>query len=153
MYNIIEKLTNGMHYMMVNPSIAKKFAAEKRVVCTIDKFSFHCALMPKKEGGYFIYIGAALMKKLKLKKGMTVKPSFKKDVSVYKFEMPEEFEEVFQSDPEAFAVFKNLTEGNQRSLIYLASLPKSSDKKIERALLIAKKIKHGITAARLILKK
>lgn len=142
-----------MHYIMINPSVAKKFAAEKRVVCTIEAFSFHCALMPKKEGGHFIYLGTALMKKLKLKKGMKIKPSFKKDDSVYKFEMPEEFEEVLQSDPEAFTVFKSLTEGNQRSLIYLANLPKSIDKKIERALLIAEKIKHGIIAARLILKK
>jgi hypothetical protein len=153
MYNTINKLTNGMHYMMVNPSVIKKFAGQKRVTCTINEVSFHCALMPKKEGGHFIYLGAPLMKKLKLKKGMTVKPSFKKDDSTYKFEMPEEFEEVLQSEPDAFTVFKSLTEGNQRSLIYLASMPKSVDKKIERALLISKKLKHGITAARLMLKK
>jgi hypothetical protein len=153
MYNTINKLPNGMHYMMINPAIVKKFAKEKRVICTIEASSFHCALIPKKEGGHFIYLGAPLMKKLKLKKGMTVKPIFKKDDSVYKFEMPEEFEEVLQSDPDAFAIFKSLTEGNQRSLIYLAGMPKSVDKKIERGLLISKKLKHGITSARLMLKK
>jgi uncharacterized protein YdeI (YjbR/CyaY-like superfamily) len=56
------------------------------------------------------------------------------------------------TDDEANKIFHALTAGNQRGLIYLLSLVKSSDKKIERALKIAERIKQGITSPRLILK-
>jgi uncharacterized protein YdeI (YjbR/CyaY-like superfamily) len=67
--------------------------------------------------------------------------------------MPEELKVVLEMDVEADKLFHKLTEGNQRGLMYLVTLVKSSDKRIERALLIAEKIKVGITAPRLILKK
>jgi uncharacterized protein YdeI (YjbR/CyaY-like superfamily) len=66
--------------------------------------------------------------------------------------MPEELKEVLDTDDEANKIFHTLTAGNQRGLIYLLSLVKSSDKKIERALKIAERIKLGITSPRLILK-
>lgn len=46
-----------------------------------------------------------------------------------------------------------LVDGNKRSLMYLVSQPKTSDKRIERALFIAERIKSGITSPRLVLKK
>jgi uncharacterized protein YdeI (YjbR/CyaY-like superfamily) len=60
--------------------------------------------------------------------------------------------EVLASDPEADRVFHSLTEGNQRGLMYLVTQVKSSDKRIDRALKIADKIKQGITSPRVILK-
>jgi hypothetical protein len=67
-------------------------------------------------------------------------------------EMPKELKEVLNTDMEADKVFHSLTAGNQRSLIYLISQVKSSDKRIERALKMAEQIKNGITSARAILK-
>jgi uncharacterized protein YdeI (YjbR/CyaY-like superfamily) len=67
--------------------------------------------------------------------------------------MPEELSEVLCQDPDADAVFQNLTDGNKRGIIYLVTLLKTSDKRIERALIIAEKLKLGVTSPRLILKK
>ena len=108
--------------------------------------------MPKKEGGYFINIGATICKKLKLKPGSKVNATFKVDETTYQFNMPNEFSEVLNTDEEAHEIFNNLTEGNQRGLIYLVTQVKNTDKKIERALKIAAQIKHGITSPRQILK-
>ena len=41
---------------------------------------------------------------------------------------PEELKEVLDTDPEADSIFNGLTEGNHRSLIYLVTQVKSSDK-------------------------
>ncbi|MGB8192478.1 MAG: YdeI/OmpD-associated family protein [Chitinophagaceae bacterium] len=151
----IEKLSNGMHFLMVPDSIANSFtkAGHKRVICTINDCSFHVALMPRKEGGYIIVLGQAKMKQLQLKADALVKAVFEPDESDYQFEMPEELSEVLKSDPVAHDVFHSLTKGNQRSLIYLVVQVKSADKRIERSLTIAEKIKHGVTNAMRVLKK
>jgi Bacteriocin-protection, YdeI or OmpD-Associated/Domain of unknown function (DUF1905) len=153
---VLQKFTGSMHYIMPD---AKTVAAltknnNKRVICTLNHtLQLHCALMPKKEGGHFIAIGAAVCKKLKIKAGATVSASFTIDTTAYQFEMPEELQEVLDTDPVAQKIFAALTPGNQRGLIYLVTMVKSVDKRIERALLIAKKIKAGIISPRLILKK
>ena len=144
-----------MHYIMLDEKLVTKLTKDnnKRVVCTINKTEkLHAAIMHKKEGGHFIVIGAAVCKKLKLKTGAELHASFVIDKTEYQFEMPEELKEVLDTDDEANKIFHALTTGNQRGLIYLLSLVKASDKKIERALKIAERIKLGITSPRLILK-
>jgi Bacteriocin-protection, YdeI or OmpD-Associated/Domain of unknown function (DUF1905) len=151
----LEKFNNGMHYVMINdemltPIFSKKI---KRVICKINNsLDFHCAIMPKKEGGFYINIGSSICKKLNLKLGDEVTLSFKEDTTEYQFEMPEELMEVFYQDPDAFAIFEALTDGNKRSLIYLVTMVKSSEKRIERALKIVEKLKLGITKPQLIMK-
>lgn len=108
--------------------------------------------MPKKGDGYFVNIGQAICKKLKIKEGSTVTAALSVDSSEYQFEMPEELEEVLNTDEEANQIFNSLTAGNQRGLIYLVMQVKSPDKKIERALKIAARLKSGITSPRVILK-
>jgi Bacteriocin-protection, YdeI or OmpD-Associated/Domain of unknown function (DUF1905) len=149
------KFESGMHYVMVENHIVDAFAIKgsKRAICNIKNTEFHCAFMPKKEGGFFINLGSKLCKELDLKVGSQVELVFKEDKTEFQFEMPEEFDEVLAQDPDADAVFQNLTDGNKRGLIYLVTLVKSSDKRIERALNIAEKLKLGITSPRLIMKK
>jgi Bacteriocin-protection, YdeI or OmpD-Associated/Domain of unknown function (DUF1905) len=151
----LQKFSSGMHYIMLDEKTISKITKNnnKRAICTINETeSFHCAIMPKKEGGYFINIGSAICKRLKIKVGNEIKAHFEIDKTEYQFEMPEELAEVLNTDEEASTIFNALTVGNQRGLIYLLSLVKSSDKKIERALKIAEQIKIGITSPRLILK-
>ena len=118
----------------------------------MTKLNFIVRLCQKKEGGYFVNIGATVCKKLKIKEGSTVTATFKADKTEYQFEMPEELNEVLNLDADANNIFHSLTEGNQRGLIYLVTQLKSSDKKIERALKIADRLKNGITSPRTILK-
>jgi hypothetical protein len=151
----LEKFDSGMHFFMLdNETVAKLTKnGNKRAICTLNETeNFHCAIMPKKEGGHFINIGLTICKKLKIKEGSTVTASFKIDKTYYQFEMPEELQEVLNSDLEAKKIFHSLTEGNQRGLIYIVGQVKSTDRKIERALKIAEQIKNGITSPRLILK-
>jgi len=151
----LEKFSSGMHYIMVDKKIVDQFKniGNNRALCKLnDQLEFHCAFMPKKEGGHFVNIGATICKKLKIKEGSIVSATFKVDNAEYQFEMPEEFHEVLNSDADASEIFHKLTEGNQRGLIYLVAQVKSSEKRIERALKIAERLKNGIHSPRTILK-
>jgi Domain of unknown function (DUF1905)/Bacteriocin-protection, YdeI or OmpD-Associated len=151
----LKKLPNSSHYIMLDATTVAKLTkgGNKRVICTINKTEkLHSAIMPKKEGGHFVMIGSSICKKLKLKVGSEIQVSFEIDKTEYQFEMPEELKEVLDTDEEANKIFHALTSGNQRGLIYLLSLVKSSDKKIERALKIAESIKMEITSQGLVLK-
>ncbi len=152
--NKIEKFSNGMHFVMVDAKIVDSFLSKgsKRALCLIKNTTFHCAFMPKKEGGYFINLGSTICKQLNLKEGDEIALTFTEDNSELQFEMPEEFLEVLYQDPDADAVFQTLTDGNKRGLIYVITLVKSSEKRIERALKVAEKLKLGITSPRLVLK-
>ncbi len=151
----LEKFDSGMHYFVLDAVAVEQFAADgnKRVICTLNhSITFHCALMPKKEGGCFINVGSRICKQLGIAEGSFVMASFRPDDSPYQFDMPEELSEVLATDPDASNAFHSLTEGNQRGLIYLVTQVKSTDKRIERALRIADQIRRGITSPKLILK-
>jgi Domain of unknown function (DUF1905)/Bacteriocin-protection, YdeI or OmpD-Associated len=151
----LKKFDSGMHFIMLDNKTVKALTKgnNKRVICRLnDTVEFHCAIMPKKEGGHFINIGLTICKKLKIKEGLKVLATFTVDKTEYQFAMPEELKEVFTTDPEADEIFHLLTVGNQRGLIYLVGQTKSRDKKIEKALKIAERIKNGITSPRKILK-
>lgn len=152
---ILEKFAGGMHYIRIEEELALSLIKNKnnRVLCRVnDQVEFHCALMHKKEGGYFINIGSGICKKLNIRKGSKLTAAFSSDNSKYQFEMPEELQEVLDTDPEADSVFHSLTEGNQRGLIYLVVQVKSTEKRIDRSLRIAEKLKNGITSPKFILK-
>lgn len=152
---ILKKFDSGMHYILLDEKTVEGLTQNdnKRAICKVNnEIAFHCAIMPKKEGGHFINIGSTICKKLKIQEGSIITASFTIDKTVYQFEMAEELQEVLNSDVEASQIFHDLTPGNQRGLIYLVSQVKSSDKKIERAIKIAAKIKMGITSPKLILK-
>jgi hypothetical protein len=151
----LEKFSSGMHYVMVNDEMLTPFLSKKikRVMCKInDSLDFHCAFMPKKEGGFYINIGSKICNALSLKLGDDVTLIFTEDKTEYQFDMPEELTEVFYQDPDAFTIFEGLTDGNKRGLIYLVTMVKSSEKRIERALKIVEKLKIGITKPQLIMK-
>ncbi len=140
-----------MHYIVIDEKSAAKILMNdnKRAICKLnEEIEFHCALMKKKEGGYFINIGSTICKKLKIKKGSIVTATFKIDKSKYQFEMPEELEEVLKTDKNANSTFENITDGNKRGIIYLVSKVKSVEKRIEKSLRIAEYLKVGITSPR-----
>jgi Bacteriocin-protection, YdeI or OmpD-Associated/Domain of unknown function (DUF1905) len=152
----IQKMTGGyMHCIALDEKIAKRLTAgnNKRVVCIINKtITLHAAIMRTKEGMHYIMIASKYLKQLKIKTGSTVDAVIKKDESELQFHIPEEFTEVFATDPEAEEIFNQLTDGNKRGLIALVNMVKSGDKKIERALKIAERLKQGITAPQKMMK-
>lgn len=152
----LQKFDTGMHYIILTEEIVKPLTKgnNKRVICRLNnEIDIHCAIMSSKEVGHYINIGKAVCKKLRIQQGSKLKAQFSVDTTAYQFEMPEELKEVLDTDEQANNVFHSLTKGNQRGLIYLVLQVKSSDKRIERALKIAEKIKMGLTSPSEILKK
>jgi hypothetical protein len=152
----IHKMGSGyMHYIELDAATVKKLASSgnKRVVCELNKtITLHAAIMKTKEGMHYIMIAAKHLKQLRLKAGSTVTATLRKDTSELQFSIPEEFAEVFDTDPEAKQAFDALTDGRKRGLIAWAGMVKSSEKKIERALKIADRLKQGITDLRQLIK-
>lgn len=133
------------HHILVPDIIAKLFITEegdRRVVCTLnDVIEFQCALMPKGDGGFFININKKIRDSLKLKEGMQVQATLRKDESKYGLPMPEEMAELLAMDEEGNRLFHALTPGKQRTLLYIAGNAKSSDKRITRAIAIVEHLK------------
>jgi Bacteriocin-protection, YdeI or OmpD-Associated/Domain of unknown function (DUF1905) len=151
---ILEKFTNSTYFVSVPTNVVTTFLEKgtRRAICIINgQVEWHCAFMPKKEGGYFVTIGSKICKQLNLKLGDDISLNFKEDTTDYQFDMPEEFSEVLYQDADAFSIFEDLTDGNKRGLIYLVTAVKSSDKRIKRALKIVEKLKLGITSPRKVL--
>ena len=150
----IDKGNGGYNLVWVDPEIVDQFKGEKRLLCRLNgEVLLHCALQYKKDRGHFIYMGKKVMKQLGVEQITKVTVEFSKDESEYQFEFPEELKEVLATDEEANEIFNSLTPGNQRSLIHLVRAVKSVDKRIERALRIAERLKQGITQARFVMKK
>jgi hypothetical protein len=130
----------GAH-LVVPPHIVQAvmdIAPDKRIVCRVnDALEWQCALLSNGNGAFVISINKKNRDKLKLKPGMPIQVALRKDDSEYGLPMPEEFEAILESDPEAKAHFDALTPGKKRSLLYIANNAKSSDRRIERGLVIA----------------
>jgi hypothetical protein len=146
----IQKFGAGyMHYIELNSEDVQRLTAggNKRVVCRLNnQLDIHAAIMKTKEGMYYVMIGSTYLKQLNLMINSKVTVAIEIDKSELQFSMPEEFAEVIATDNRAKEVFDRLTAGNKRGLIALVNMVKSSDKKIERSLLIAEKLKAGITS-------
>lgn len=156
MISRVRQFTSGMHYIgLPSPSVEKYIKKDvKRIICTINGNHFiHSAIQKSKDGEYYVIIGAKTLSKFGLKNGDEVDIKLAEDKSTFQFEMPEELEEVLRTDSEAFEKFNGLTDGNKRGLISLVLQVKSVDKRIERSLKIADKLKCGIKSPQLIMKK
>lgn len=144
---ILDKFDSNLwgHHILVPDIIANQFITEgnnRRVVCTLNNaLEFQCALMPMGEGGFFININKKIRDSLKLKVGMQVQATLRKDESQYGLPMPEELEELLKMDEEGNSFFHALTPGKQRTLLYIAGNAKSSDKRISRAIAIVEHLK------------
>lgn len=140
-----------MCYLPLEEKLAESFLnkGEKRLKVTLNnEHEIHVAIMRNKEVGYYLTMGKSVLNKTKLKEGDQITAQFEVDKSEKQFEFPDTIKEVLKTDPEAEAIFNQLTPGNQRSLIYLITRVKSTDKQIEKALKMAEYLKQGVSSAR-----
>jgi hypothetical protein len=144
------------HHVVLDQAMIDKIMVNgnKRAIAKVEgsNKTFHCGILKKKELGYYVYINTDVVNELKLTIGSKLRLHLEIDTSENQFATSPELNEVLDQDPEAKAIFNKLTAGKQRSLIYLVLSVKSIDKRIERALKIAQKIKIGITSAMEIMK-
>ncbi|WP_299522953.1 YdeI/OmpD-associated family protein [Winogradskyella sp.] len=126
-----------------------------KVIATFENQSieFYAALKYEKSGLYRIYFSKAKQKVL----GVFMNDYFElqvfEDNSKYGVDISEELEAVLLSDYEAYTIFENLTPGKQRSIIYAISRYKSSQMRVDKALILTENLKRGITDQKLWLKK
>ena len=128
--------------------VPKKYAElfidkkDKRVLCTINgDFTFHAGLMPQGNGDSFINTNSEIRKKLKLEVDDTVEVTLEKDTSEYGMPLPNELKTAWEMDEHAHHLFHQLTMGKQRNLIHLVGKLKSSEKRIEKSLVILEYLK------------
>lgn len=98
--------------------------------------------MPHGENGYFININKEVRTELKLEIGSVVDVSLKPDKSKYGTYLPPEFEELLEQDKLGAEYFELLTPGKKRSLLHIVSKFKSSDKRIEKGIIILNYLCH-----------
>lgn len=141
------KFTNNplwTYHVQVPLAVVEFFKNEnqKRFLVTLNNIeTFHAAILSDGDNYYYIYMNAERRKKLKLKVGSIVKVRLEKDNSKYGMEMPEELSELFVLDADADTYFHALTPGKQRALIYIVDKVKSSQKRIEKAIVITEHLK------------
>ena len=63
------------------------------------------------------------------------------DTSKYGMKMPEELDALLEQDEEGAQLFEDLTPGQKRYIIHYVSQVKSSQKKIDRAILLINNLK------------
>lgn len=133
------------HHLIVPEEVVEFFSKKKvkRFTCTLkNEHSFPCAFIPKGNGIYFIHINAEVRKICRLRIGSKVLVKLELDESKYGMPMPEEMSELLKIDDEANEYFHALTKGKQRSLLYITSKPKSSQLRINKAIVITEHLKR-----------
>ena len=115
---------------------AFKEAKIKRVKVTYKEIVERpAAFMGKGDGTYYLMINKAEAKKLKLSVGDEFQVLIEKDQSKYGMPMPEEMEELLKQDKMANKHFHTLTPGLQRGILYVIGKPKSSQIRLEKAII------------------
>lgn len=142
---VLEHLV-GMHYLHIPARIIKAMGGtfSKRLICTVNgELSFQGGFMALGNGDAYISINKSRMKKLGIQKGDEVLLQLKADSSEYGMEMPEELSELLKQDTEGNRRFHALTPGKQRYIIQYVNTVKSSDLRINRAVLLISNLKKS----------
>lgn len=118
-------------------------SGKRRVVCALDGQDPHqCALTPIGQGLYVIKVNAKRKKQLGLTPGDKIQVDLYPDDSEYGLPMPEELAAVMQEDPEGHTAMHSLTMGKLRTLLYIVSQGITSDRRLQRAVLIVEHVKQ-----------
>ncbi|TBN04810.1 hypothetical protein EYD45_05995 [Hyunsoonleella flava] len=138
------------YHIYIPEHIYKSFAKAKlsrvKVMASFQSktIEFYAAVKKDKNtDDYRIMFGKRLQKELGVLQNDYFEMQLFKDESKYGVDIPEELEEVFKSDSEAFTVFETLTAGKKRSIIYAISRFKNSQTRIDKALIVCENLKRG----------
>ncbi len=153
-----EVTVEGTHAVYLSEEVIAPFLKGKNTRVKVKAFfesneiEFHAALR-KRLGRYVITFGKQKQKELGVFPSDYFQMELFEDTSKYGVIMPKEMEAVFESDPEASGIFSNFSDGKKRSLIYYIKRFKTSQTRIDKALLISENIKLGIMDQRELVKK
>ncbi|MEQ8524403.1 YdeI/OmpD-associated family protein [Gracilimonas sp.] len=103
--------------------------------------AFHGGMVALGGGDAYITVNKKRMKKYGMNKGDEVEVTLELDHSKYGMEMPEELEALLEQDHEGERRFEMLAPSKQRYIIHYVSQVKSSQKKIDRAIMLINNLK------------
>lgn len=113
-----------------------------RLLCSVNGFPvFHCGLVAFGNGRGYITINKKRLKEYGIGIGDEVWLELEHDHSKYGVEMPEELDALLEQDREGASLFESLTDGQKRYLINYVALVKSSQLKIDRAIMLINNLK------------
>lgn len=133
------------HYIEVPAEIVQQFGGKfkVRLLCTInDKLTFQGGLVALGGGTGYISINNKRLKQLGVQSGDEVQVKLEPDESEFGMEIPEELTEIFNQDDEGKRRFDMLPPGKQRYILYFVAGVKSSQLRIDRALLLINNLKQ-----------
>lgn len=143
--NLIDNYHIYMSNEIFTPFANKKMNRVKvEITSNFKKIEFYAAVKrDKKSGDFKMMFSKAKQKELDLSLGDAFEIQLFEDTSKYGVNMPEELQEIFLTDCEAYSIFENFTKGKQRSIIYGVLRYKSSQQKIDKSLIMCENLKRG----------
>ncbi|MAO66589.1 MAG: hypothetical protein CL666_16480 [Balneola sp.] len=132
-----------LHHVTVPAEIVEKVGGiGTRLMCSINgEKAFHGGMVALGGGAAYITVNKKRMKEYAVEKGDEVEVILTEDTSKYGMEMPEELEALLEQDAEGVRRFKNITPRQQRYIIHYVSQVKSSQKRIDRAIMLINNLK------------
>ena len=142
--NLIDTYNIFIPNEVFTPFADKKMSRVKvEVTSEIKKIEFYAAVkIDKKSGDFKMMFSKQKQKELNLSLGDEFEIQLFEDTSKYGVDVPEELEEIFLTDYEAYKIFESLTKGKQRSIIYGVLRYKTSQQKIDKALIMCENLKR-----------
>ena len=143
---IVAKFDDSLwgYHLKVPDDIYQSFAEQKikRVLMQINNSEkLHAGFMPEGNAKYFLMLSKDLMKRLQLAGGQSVNVFIEEDTTRYGMPISDEMKELLELDPEGEVYFHKLSAGKIRSLLHFVNKYKSSDKRIEKSVIIIEHLK------------
>jgi len=132
------------NHVKVPAAIVDAYKSEdvKRILfCLNGQQSNHGAFIPLGDGTYFIITSKQLLKTHGLEIGSKVTVTIEPDTSRYGMPVCDEMKELLLQDEEGSKLLHQLTDGKIRSLLFHANKFKSSDKRLEKSVIILEHLK------------
>lgn len=145
---ILEQSTNKLwsSHLRVPPSVAEKLvrSGSRRVLRTLNECDVHqCALLPFGKGSFVLSVNRKLCEALHLEIGSAVRVGLQRDDSQYGLPMPAELKELFRQDKEGDHLFHSLTQGRQRTLLYIIGSANKPEARAWKASIIIRHLREN----------
>ena len=135
----------GMHYLEVPRELVEQLGGKfnMRLLCTVNgALTFQGGLVALGQGNAYISINNKRLKQLGVRHGDVVQVALEEDKSQYGMEVPEELAELLLQDDAGRDRFSRLTPGRQRYIIHYVASVKSSQLRVDRAILLIENLKR-----------
>ncbi len=131
------------HYLEIPSELAEVLLQEesRRILVTIFEKTYRRAILSKKEGFKYVFVGKDMMRELGVMLGALVDVSIEMDPNPDDLDIPEEFLAVLDQDKDAAERFFGFTPGVRRSLAHYVRSAKREETRIKRSLDLAKKLR------------